>query len=100
DYVVLVTEPTPFGLNDLKLSAETLDEIGKPYGVVVNRAGLGNNDVYLWLKEKKIPLLMEIPFDKEIAMVYSEGKLIAELNSKYSDKFMQLLQSVKKELKR
>jgi MinD superfamily P-loop ATPase len=43
---------------------------------------------------------MEIPFDKEIAMVYSEGKLIAELNSKYSDKFMQLLQSVKKELKR
>ncbi len=100
DYVVLVTEPTPFGLNDLKLSADTLDEIGKPYGVVVNRAGLGNSDVYLWLKEKKISLLMEIPFDKEIAMVYSEGKLIAELNSKYSDKFMQLLQSVKKELKR
>lgn len=100
DYVVLVTEPTPFGLNDLKLSVDTLDEIGKPYGVVVNRAGLGNSDVYLWLKEKKISLLMEIPFDKEIAMVYSEGKLIAELNSKYSDKFMQLLQSVKKELKR
>ncbi len=100
DYVVLVTEPTPFGLNDLKLSAETLDEIGKPYGVVVNRAGLGNNDVYAWLKEKKIPLLMEIPFDKDIAKVYSEGKLIAEINSKYQEKFMQLLQSIKKEFKR
>jgi len=100
DYVVLVTEPTPFGLNDLKLSAETLDELGKPYGVVVNRSGLGNHEVYSWLKEKKIPLLMEIPFDKEIARVYSEGKLIAEFNSKYHDKFLQLLQSIKKEIGR
>lgn len=100
DFVILVTEPTPFGLNDLKLSAETLGEIGKPYGVVVNRAGLGNNEVYSWLKEKRIPLLMEIPFDKEIARTYSDGKLIVELNPKYEDKFMQLLNSVEREQKR
>lgn len=98
DYVVLVTEPTPFGLNDLKLSAETLDEIGKPYGVVVNRAGLGNNDVYAWLKEKKIPLLMEIPFDKEIARIYSEGKLLVEQDQKYFDKFIKLLRTIEDKL--
>ena len=100
DYVILVTEPTPFGLNDLKLSSETLDEIGKPYGIVVNRAGLGNNEVYSWLREKKIPLLMEIPFDKDIAKTYSDGNLIVELNQKYEDKFMQLLYSVEKEQER
>ncbi len=75
DYVVLVTEPTPFGLNDLKLSVETVRQLGKPFGVVVNRAGLGDRALYDWLAEESIPLLMEIPFDARIARVYSEGGL-------------------------
>jgi MinD superfamily P-loop ATPase len=94
DYVVLVTEPTPFGLNDLKLSAETLQQIGKPFGVIVNRAGLGDKEVYKWLDEKGIVLLMEIPYDKNIARIYSEGKLLVETDTKYRDKFIRLLKTI------
>lgn len=78
DYVVLVTEPTPFGLSDLVQSVETLREIGKPMGVVINRAGVGNRDVYEYLHDERIPLLMEIPFDREIASLTSKGKIVAE----------------------
>ena len=78
DFVVLVTEPTPFGLNDLKLSVESLKHLSKSFGVIINRAGLGNKNVYAYLSENSIPLLMEIPFDRKIAGIYSEGKLIAE----------------------
>ena len=76
DYVVLVTEPTPFGLSDLKQSVNTLKEIGKPFGVIVNRAGLGNRDIYTYLKEEKIELLLEIPYNAHIAEIYSRGELI------------------------
>jgi len=77
DYVILVTEPTPFGLSDLKQSVETLKKIDKSCGVIINRAGLGNLDVYDWLKENNITLLMEIPFDEEIAKMYSIGELVS-----------------------
>lgn len=100
DYVVLVTEPTPFGLHDLKLSVETLNEIGKQFGVVVNRAGLGNDEVYTWLKENNIDLLMEIPYDKEIARLYSEGVLLVEGNLKYREKFIRLMKTIEKKLDR
>ena len=96
DFVVLVTEPTPFGLNDLKLSVETLQQLKKLYGVIVNRAGLGNREVYDWLECNKIPLLMEIPFDREIARIYSEGLLLVEENPKYLPQFRQLLNTIEK----
>jgi MinD superfamily P-loop ATPase len=100
DYVILVTEPTPFGLNDLKLSVETLQQLRKPFGVIVNRAGLGNREVYNWLKQNKIPLLLEIPFDREIARIYSEGKLLAEEKPAYQLQFKQLLNAIEKIVKR
>lgn len=75
DFVILVTEPTPFGLSDLKQTVETLKTMNKEMGVVVNRAGIGNRDVYQYLEDESIPLLGEIPFDKEIALCYSEGKI-------------------------
>ncbi len=95
DFVVLVTEPTPFGLNDLKLSVATLKHLGKSFGVIINRAGLGNREVYNWLERNQIPLLMEIPFDKEIARIYSEGHLIAEEKTAYRNQFMNLLKRIK-----
>lgn len=79
DYVLLVTEPTPFGLSDLRQSVETLKQLEKPYGVIVNRAGLGNHDVFSYLKEENIPLLLEIPFSREIAGYYTNGQLAAEM---------------------
>jgi len=94
DYVVLVTEPTPFGLSDLIQSVETLKVINKQYGVIINRYGLGNLDVYNWLKVNKIPLLMEIPFDKEIARIYSEGRLLVEEKKEYRIQFTDLTEKI------
>jgi MinD superfamily P-loop ATPase len=76
DFVILVTEPTPFGLSDLIQSVETLKTMNKSCGVIINRAGLGDNEVYSYLKHEGIPLLMEIPFDKEIASHYSKGEIV------------------------
>lgn len=100
DFVVLVTEPTPFGLNDLKLSVETLQQLKKPCGVIVNRAGLGNREVYDWLKANKIPLLLEIPFDREIARIYSEGLLLVEEKPAYQLQFIELLKTIEMLVKR
>lgn len=94
DFVILVTEPTPFGLHDLKLSVETVQKLRKPLGVVINRAGLGNQQMYRWLEETRIPLLLEIPFDKNIARVYSEGKILAKEDSAYEEIFWNLLKRI------
>lgn len=100
DFVVLITEPTPFGLNDLKLSVEILQQLRKPFGVIINRAGLGNRDVYNWLQRNKISLLMEIPFDREIARIYSEGRLLTEEQPIYRQQFMELLNAIEEVRKR
>jgi MinD superfamily P-loop ATPase len=94
DYVILVTEPTPFGLSDLKQSIETLRKINKPFGAIVNRAGIGNNAVYDWLQENNIPLLMEIPFNEEIARIYSEGRILTEDNVNYRNQFLDLIKRI------
>lgn len=78
DFVLLVTEPTPFGLSDLRQSVDTLKEMNKPMGVLINRADIGDNRVTGYLKEQDIPLLAEIKYDPEIAHKYSEGKLVSE----------------------
>lgn len=94
DYVVLVTEPTPFGVSDLKQSVETLKSMGKKCGVIVNRAGLGNDDVYQYLQQEHIPLLMSIPFDKTIAMTYSKGELISTKEAEWDIKFNELFNTI------
>jgi MinD superfamily P-loop ATPase len=76
DFVILITEPTPFGFHDLKLAVETIKELKKSFGVVVNRYGIGNDDVIDYCKKEDIPLLAKIPNDRRIAELYSKGKLI------------------------
>ena len=76
DFVILVTEPTPFGLHDLKLAVETMKELKKEFGVVINRDGIGNDAVYKYCKQSDIPVLAKIPNSREIAKIYSSGKLI------------------------
>jgi len=95
DFVVLVTEPTPFGLSDLKQSVETLKTMNKPCGVIINRAGLGNDDVYEYLTKERIPLLMTIPFDKMIASVYSKGELLCEKMPEWQSQFNNMYNSLK-----
>ncbi|MBN2766509.1 MAG: ATP-binding protein [Paludibacteraceae bacterium] len=97
DYVVLVTEPTPFGLSDLRQSVDTLRSMGKNCGVIVNRAGLGNDEVFDYLKKENISLLMSVPFDKSIAMTYSNGKLISNETPEWEKKFSQLFNIILQE---
>ena len=97
DYVILVTEPTPFGMSDLKQSVEALRILNKPCGVVINRAGMGNGDVYKYLHDENLPLLMEIPFDRTIAMLYSEGKIVAAENSELYSGFLLMFNLVTRE---
>jgi len=94
DFSLLVTEPTPFGLNDLKLTVETLKQMKMPHGVVLNRAGLGDNKVKNYCSRKNIPILMEIPMDRKIAEAYSEGKSIIETMPQYKQKFLTLYKKI------
>jgi len=94
DYVILVTEPTPFGLSDLRQSIETLRKINKPCGVIINRSGLGNSKVNEYLHQEGIPLLLEIPFNKEIAGLYSRGKIVAESDSGFSKQLLTIAENI------
>lgn len=76
DYVILITEPTPFGLHDLKLAVETMKKMGKNYGVVINRHGIGNDEVLNYCNKANIPVIAKIPNDRRIAELYSRGKLV------------------------
>ncbi|MFH2124241.1 MAG: ATP-binding protein [Pseudomonadota bacterium] len=78
DYVILVTEPTPFGLHDLKLAAEVLVNFSKPCGVIINRADLGDDRVEEWCRQEQIPVLLQIPFDRKIAEGYARGQALVE----------------------
>ena len=78
DFVVLVTEPTPFGLHDLMLAVETVREIGLPFGVVINRCDIGDGRVSAYCHHEQIPILMEIPDRRRIAEAYSRGELAVD----------------------
>ena len=76
DFVLLVTEPTPFGLHDLTLAVETIRQIGVPMGAVINRADIGDDRVATYCAAQGIPVLLTIPDDRRIAEAYSRGELI------------------------
>lgn len=77
DCIVLVTEPTPFGLHDLRLAVEAFRPIGKPLGVVVNRAGAGDEKVQEYCLKEGLPVWAEIPFSRAVAEAYSRGEVAA-----------------------
>lgn len=90
DFVILVTEPTPFGLHDLKLAAEVVKTLGIPAGIVINRSDIGDKNVDRYADEAGLPILLEIPFDKNIASAYSKGKTIIEAIPEYRQKFLSM----------
>ena len=94
DFVLLVTEPTPFGLNDLTLAVEAVKLLKIPTGLVINRSDIGDNEVQRYARSEGIPILMEIPFDRKIAASYAGGKLIAEDLPGYREKFLRLFQKI------
>ncbi len=78
DYVIMVTEPTPFGLHDLKLMTDTVNQLGKKHSIIVNKSGLNYRPLYDYIRQNNIPLIGEIPFRKELAGAYSRGEIVAE----------------------
>jgi MinD superfamily P-loop ATPase len=94
DFVVLVTEPTPFGLNDLTLAVDTVRELGLPFGAIINRA-TGNDDfVRPYLERERISLLAEIPDDRRIAQAYAKGAPLIDAMPDYEPLFAGLLRTI------
>jgi MinD superfamily P-loop ATPase len=95
DFVLMVTEPTPFGLHDLKLAVEAVQLLGIPKGLVINRSDLGNDRVKEYAEQEALPVLMEIPFDRKIAEIYSNGRLLAEELPEWKTGFRDLFTRIK-----
>jgi len=95
DFCILVTEPTPFGLHDLKIAVEVLDQMKIPSGVIVNRSDIGDGRVHGYCREKKIPILLEIPFERRIAELYSKGIPFSAEMSEWRSKFQTVFNEVK-----
>ena len=99
DFVRLVTEPTPFGLNDLKLAVEMVRALKLPFGVVINRCDLGDRETHLYCQSDGIDILADIPDDRLIAEAYSRGEMACEAIPKYRSVFARLLSDIDKEVK-
>ncbi|WP_310600614.1 ATP-binding protein [Desulfobulbus sp.] len=94
DFVLLVTEPTPFGLHDLRLAVEAVRLLGIPAGLAVNRADLGDDQVFVYAEQQRLPLLMSFPFDRAIAEAYSRGQLLVDADPARRDQFLALYRAI------
>ncbi len=94
DYVVLVTEPTPFGLNDLELAVGMVRELGLPMGVVINRSDVGDDRVKDYCEQESIDVLEEIPDDRRVAEAYSKGEMAVGSVPEWGQLFDSLLQRI------
>ncbi|MDR3090044.1 MAG: ATP-binding protein [Desulfobulbaceae bacterium] len=90
DFAVMVTEPTPFGLHDLRLAVAAARRLALPIGLVVNRAGIGDERLADFARAENIPILLEIPFDREIAAICSRGQLLVEALPVWRREFQRL----------
>ncbi|MCW3989723.1 MAG: ATP-binding protein [Candidatus Bathyarchaeota archaeon] len=94
DFCLLVTEPTPFGLHDLEVAVEVVKILDIPMGVLVNFAGIGDRGVYDFCEEQGIPIMMEIPFNRKIAELYSRGVPFVEAMPEWRQKFIDLVDRI------
>jgi len=94
DYVILVTEPTPFGLHDLDLAVRTVRKMGIPFGVIINRSDSGDDRVVTYCGKESIRILMQIPEDRKIAEAYSIGKPLIDAAPVYRKKFAVLIEEL------
>lgn len=98
DYCILVTEPTPFGLHDLKIAAQVVKKMGIPYGIVINKATPDNTSIQDYCRENRLEVLMKIPFAQEIAERYSKGLLPMDMNGLWRYRFRGLFDKVERVL--
>jgi MinD superfamily P-loop ATPase len=95
DFVLLVTEPTPFGLNDLALAVGMIRQLKIPFAVVINRSDIGDDSVIRYCQKENIEVLIQIPNDRKIAESYSRGVMIVEAMPDYKQKFLKLYEDIK-----
>lgn len=100
DFVLLVTEPTPFGLSDLKLAVEVVKILGIPCGLVINRADSGFDETRAFAAREGIPILMEIPFDRKIAEAYSRGEPMVDALPEWKGRFLELISQIRRLVER
>ncbi|MDP3481611.1 MAG: ATP-binding protein [Desulfoprunum sp.] len=98
NFVLLVTEPTPFGLHDLQLAVEAVRLLDIPCGLVINRCDMGDDQVRDYARQERLPILLEIPFDRKIAEAYSRGRMIVEEMPEWQEKFRELFGQIKLEI--
>jgi MinD superfamily P-loop ATPase len=94
DFVLLVTEPTPFGLHDLRLMVEVVQELDISAGVIINRDGIGTAEVDRFCAETGLPVLMRIPLDREIGQGIARGKPLIAVRPEYADRFRDLYRQI------
>jgi MinD superfamily P-loop ATPase len=85
DYVLLVTEPTPFGLHDLECAVDVVSELGLPAGIVINRDGIGDGELEAFCQARKLPILLRIPFERAIAEGIARGHTLLDVRPEYGD---------------
>lgn len=95
DFVLLVTEPTPFGLHDLKQMVGILREMGIPAGVVINRDGIGDGALEAYCAAEELPVLLRIPFDRTIAEGTAQGQSLIDIYPAYAEIFLHVLERIK-----
>lgn len=94
NFILLVTEPTPFGLHDLKIAMKLTKELDIPTGVIVNRDGIGNNEVEEYCKKANMPIMLRIPFDRKIGEGIAQGKPLIEIRPEYIPHFQNLINKI------
>lgn len=99
DFVLLVTEPTPFGLHDLELALEAVKVLGIPCGLVINRSDIGDTQVKDYATRQSLPILMEIPFDRRIAEAYSRGEVLVEVMPEWKEGFLELYRRIEERVR-
>jgi MinD superfamily P-loop ATPase len=95
DYVLLVTEPTPFGLHDLKQLVGILYEMNIPAGVIINRQGIGDGEIEAFCQAANLPIVFRIPFDRSIAEGIAQGKTLLDIHPEYKALFQQLVKRIR-----
>jgi len=94
DFILLVTEPTPFGLHDLRLAVQVAHELKIPVGVVINRDGIGDQQVDEFCQSEGLPILMRVPFERAIAQGVAKGKPLVDIHPEYVELFQQLFMQI------